>query len=175
MSDENPKKTGEGEPTQEKKKRPLVMVVVLVALLANGAFAAKMMLGGGDAEAAEVADAELEQNPEVGESGPLSDSAPLGPTASMDTFVVNLANDQARYFRVAMTFELAPETDTSPFEEREAILRDRIISHLSGMFSEDLITQDDKDNLRSQLVEIASTVSPETPIRRVFFTDYIVQ
>lgn len=99
-----------------------------------------------------------------------------GPTLALEPFVVNLDEPgTARYLRVKLQLEL-PKGDAEASINRSMLLvRDVILSHLSGLKLADTLGAQAKDKVREELMKKLETALGASKIRRMFFTEWVVQ
>ncbi len=100
-----------------------------------------------------------------------------GPVVPLDPFVVNLDEPgTSRYLKVTLQIELLPTPDVEQVLVRsKQLIRDTILSHLSGLHLKDTLGADAKEKLRQDLMaKIVKLVGPDK-VRRLFFQDFVVQ
>lgn len=103
--------------------------------------------------------------------------AGMGPTYSLDTFNVNLADRESRHFlRATITLELDTSALTKELQKREPQVRDIIISILRAKTAEELkdgnaTAQKLKEEIKSRL----NSVLTSGQVTAVYFTEFIVQ
>ena len=121
------------EPEAPKKsKKKLIMMVGGAAVVGVAAF---MFLGGGgaDADAATVT----------------TTAAPVeGPVIEADQMTVNLADEELRYARIKFAVVLPEGGDTTVVGERFPVLKDAILSVVSGYRATELLGPAALDSLR---------------------------
>lgn len=98
-----------------------------------------------------------------------------GPVIALDPFVVNLDEPgTSRYLKLTLQLELAPKAEEALSKNKE-LVRDTILSHLSGLHLKDTLGAEAKEKLRQELVaKITKLVGPDK-VRRIFFQDFMVQ
>lgn len=102
--------------------------------------------------------------------------AQLGPLFSLETFIVNLADEErSRYLRVTMDLELVEETDTEKLNQRLPQVRDRILMILPSKRFEEVASVDGKTALRDEIIGKLNSLFPRTVITNIFFTEFVVQ
>ncbi len=100
----------------------------------------------------------------------------LGPIYSLDTFIVNLADDGGRrYLRVTMDLELANGTIADDIEKRLPQLRDSILMVLPTKRFDDIRTVDGKISLRNEIMANLNGLFRKESISNIFFTEFVVQ
>lgn len=99
----------------------------------------------------------------------------MGPIVSLDPFVVNLDElGTSRYLKCTLRLEVAPKTEEAINSAKE-VVRDVILSHLSGLHLKDTLGAEAKDRIRQDLIaKITKLVGPDK-VRRLFFADFVVQ
>lgn len=171
-------KTEEAAPPKKSKTMLLVIVGGVVLLIAVGVGAFFMMKSGKDANKEELAaDAAQEEEgvaPEgAGEEEPLQEGEEaMGALFPLDTFVVNLSG--GRYLRIQIQLEFAERNIPRTFYQKIVPFRDEIITALGNKSAEEILSEKGKDNLRKQVQEAANNLMHKELIKRVYFTQYIV-
>jgi len=165
MSDE-PAAPKPSEPTAGKPSKA-VLGLLLLNLGATG-FVAFKLLTAHPAEAAPAA-----THAAAHAAAPTTEVT--GPVVALDPFVVNLDEPgTSRYLKVTLELELLPEGEAALAKSKQ-LIRDVILSHLSGLHVKDTLGAEAKDKLRQDLmVKVTKLVGPEK-IRRMFFQDFVVQ
>jgi flagellar protein FliL len=109
------------------------------------------------------------------EHAPKPTAEVAGPIIALEPFVVNLDEPgTSRYLKVTLQLELAPKAEEVLAKSKE-LVRDTILSHLSGLRIKDTLGAEAKDRLRTDLVaKIGKLVGPDK-VRRMFFQDFVVQ
>jgi flagellar FliL protein len=80
-------------------------------------------------------------------------AAALGPLYSLDTFIVNLADEgRSRYLRVSMDLELAESTDAGKLTERLSQVRDSILMILPSKQFDEIASMEGKIALRDEII-----------------------
>jgi flagellar FliL protein len=98
-----------------------------------------------------------------------------GPVVALDPFVVNLDEPgTSRYLKVTLELELMPEAEQAVTKSKQ-LVRDAILSHLSGLHVKDTLGAEAKDRIRGDLMtSLVKLLGPEK-VRRMFFQDFVVQ
>jgi flagellar FliL protein len=98
-----------------------------------------------------------------------------GPIAELPPFVVNLDEPgSSRYLKVTLQLELFPGADHA-LEKSKQLIRDTILSHLSGLHLKDTLGAEAKEHIRTDLMAKLSKVLGTDKVRRMFFQDFVVQ
>jgi flagellar FliL protein len=108
----------------------------------------------------------------------------IGAIASMDTFIVNLADPGGnRYLRVTMDLELAgkpadkaaAKTAGDELAKRMPQIRDAILMILSTKRYADISTTEGKTALREEILNAANGLLASTQISRIYFKEFVIQ
>lgn len=146
------------------KPSKAVLGLLVLNLVATG-FVAFKTLTAQPAEAAALhAEAKGEASSEV-----------TGPVVSLDPFIVNLDEPgTSRYLKVTLEMELMPKAEETLTKSKQ-LVRDTILSYLSGLHLKDTLGAGAKDKIRGDLMaSVSKLVGPEK-VRRMFFNDFVVQ
>lgn len=110
------------------------------------------------------------------EPPPPSTTEVVGPVISLAPFVVNLDEPgQSRYLKVTLQLELVKADAQAVLEKNMQVIRDAILSHLSGLKLADTLGAAAKDKLRGDILEKTKAIVGEHKVRRVFFQEFVVQ
>lgn len=102
--------------------------------------------------------------------------ATLGALFSLDTFIVNLADqERSRYLRVTMDLELEAAADVGKLNERLPQIRDRILMILPSKRFADIASMEGKTALRDEIISKLNGLFPQNMITNIFFTEFVVQ
>ncbi len=105
-----------------------------------------------------------------------SQTATLGPLFSLETFIVNLADqERSRYLRVTMDLELAESTDAAKLSERLPLVRDRILMILPSKRFDEIASMEGKTALRDEIIAKLNSLFPQNVVADIFFTEFVVQ
>ena len=161
MSDEPPPKPPEPPAAKSSKA---VLGLLVVNLAATG-FAVFKLLTTAPAEAAEP-------HPKAVEA---PSSEVTGPVIALDPFVVNLDEPgTSRYLKITLEMELFPHGEVALTKSKQ-LVRDTILSHLSGLKLKDTLGAEAKDRIRNDLMAKLGKVIGNDKVRRMFFQDFVVQ
>jgi flagellar FliL protein len=172
-------------------KKKLVLILGLVGVLALGGGAAVFLGIGASGDEAEAAKHEGGQadgkgaehgkgkgGDAKGASGHGDGAAPPdgGAEASMDSFVVNLSNDDAqRYLKVTLKVEFFGHEVPPRFASRGAQIRDLILTLLSSKTVDDVRTVEGKAQLRDEVIARINRVLGDEVVKAIYFAEFIVQ
>ncbi len=163
MSDEPAAAAKPAEPPAAKTSKAVLGLLVLNA--AATGFVVFKLLTAQPAEAAAAPHA----------APAVTTSEVTGPVVDLDPFVVNLDEPgTSRYLKVSLQIEVMPEGEAALSKSKQ-LVRDVILSHLSGLHVKDTLGADAKDKIRQELLaKVGKLIGPEK-VRRIFFQDFVVQ
>ena len=105
-----------------------------------------------------------------------SSMAQLGPLFPLETFIVNLADEErSRYLRITMDLELVEATDSEKLNQRLPQIRDRILMILPSRRFEEIASMEGKTALRDEIINKLNNLFPQAVITNIFFTEFVVQ
>jgi flagellar FliL protein len=172
MAEEETEEQSGEESAPEKKSGNLILIIIIVVLVlvlvVVGVVVA--MLAGGDDDA--------QSAPKSAKEKPMQNLAAMevGPMFPLDTFTVNLLSDSGRrYLKVQMNLELDGEELAAELESKTAVVRDIIIRLLSSKTLEEISTMKGKDKLKEQMVNQLNLSLRDGEVRRVYFTEFVIQ
>ena len=93
---------------------------------------------------------------------------------NLGEFSTNLGN-QRSFFNGEIVVETTDRDLLQVFEEKNVILRDRVIKTLISKTPDDVLTPDGQQNLRQELIDIVAEAVGSDDVTNVYFIDYIVQ
>ena len=146
-------------------KTPKIVLALLVLNLGASGFATFKLVTAKPAEAAHAPEHEEPKTLEV-----------TGPVVALDPFVVNLDEPgTARYLKITIQIELTGHEAEPAIEKSKQLIRDTILSHLSGLHVKDTLGASAKDTIRTDLQASVEKVVGTGKVRRVFFQEFVVQ
>lgn len=183
MTEEEKKEGAEVEtpPVPHRSKRVVIAVAGIVALLiVVGVPAGYFLL---KEEPKEVQETTPEMSPEAprehaeGHDDPEEEleegEEPLGAIVPFETFLVNLSG--GKYIRAQIQVEFETLDVPRRFYTRAVPIRDSIIQLLTQMTAEGLETAKGKDKLRAEIRSVINTTLRKEEVRRVYFTQFVIQ
>ncbi len=160
MSDEPPKPVVATGPKPSK-----LVIALLVFNLGASGFAIFKLMTAQPAAAATLAT-----------PAPPPPTSIVGPVHALDPFVVNLDEPgTSRYIKVTMQLELVTADAGPAIEKSKQLIRDTILSHLSGLHLADTLGTAAKDKLRADVMVKLEEIVGKDKIRRLFFQEFVVQ
>lgn len=173
MAENEEAKKEDGTAAAEKPKSLLkwiVMGVVVVALAAGGFVGYRMFFG---------ASAGKDAAAETAEAGKAKETEPeKGIICPMDSFIVNLMDRSGqgkRYLKTTIQLEVADEENQMRVKEYEAQLRDTILLLLSSQTFDQVSTLEGKLSLKQALLVSINQFLGANRVRRLYFTEFVVQ
>jgi flagellar protein FliL len=170
----------EGEAPKKKSKLPLI--IGLVVLLAGGGGAGWWFFlrtppapAGGEAAAAAGEHGQPAEHG-GGAAKEADHGAQAGATEALDPFIANLADEEGRrYLKATLQFEFFEHETPHEFEERQAQIRDAIITLFTSKTFTEVRTPQGKALLREELINRTNHVAHRDIVKAVYFTEFIVQ
>ena len=161
------KSTEEGAGAKKKSKLMLFVILgVVVLLLAGGGFYAYTTFL---APKPQPTEATTQVKPEQ-----LTDA--VGEMFALEPFVVNLSDPQAkRYLKVAISLELESSDAVDRATKMVPKLRDMVITLLTSLTFEEVMTPEGKIQIRDELLERFNQILRPDRVRNIYFTDFVVQ
>jgi flagellar FliL protein len=170
----------QGADQQSGYGRGFIAMLAVVALLAGagGSVAAHLnyswlasavpggsMLGGG------------ESSPNAAQPGATEASmTDFGSFYEVDNMIINPAQSKgSRYLMVNVGFESDQETVLTELEEKEVVVRDRVIKMLGEFTVPELSDIDRRAFLKDTLLSSVNEVLKDGEVRRLYFTQYVLQ
>jgi len=163
-------KKDEAEAPKKGRSKVVIALIAVVALGGLGGGAYVMLGSGGGAEAAKPAGAEESHSTAV------KVVEPKDAIAELDTFVVNMADENAqRYLKVTMKVEFFGDAVPARFTGRQPQIRDLLLSLLGSKSVADVRTIEGKQQLRDEVIARITRVLEEDSVKAVYFSEFIIQ
>lgn len=151
----------------------LVVMVALVASAVGGVVSWVMISRSGILPATEAV-----ETPAEGDD-PIRELMENGAVISLEPFVVNLADTEApRYLRATINLMVDDKTIVDEVIENATVVsktRDVILQTLSRKRSSEIIDEEGKDHLRSEILERLEPYYPAPRVVDVMFTEFVIQ
>jgi flagellar protein FliL len=145
---------------------PKLIFVILLLALANA--------GGTAFLGVKVANATKAPPPAAHE--PESPSALHGPTVTLEAFVVNLNEaDSSRYLKTSLEVEMVNAIAVEEIARARPAVRDEVLRYLSSLSVEDTLGEEGKEKIQSAITARIDKVLGGNRVRRLFFTEFVVQ
>ncbi|MDX2480399.1 MAG: flagellar basal body-associated FliL family protein [Desulfuromusa sp.] len=149
------------------KKKLIIIIAAVLVLLIGGGAGYFFFMGGEEEEkiSPEQEQAELEKQ-----------AKQVGPMVNIDSFIVNIADDQeSRYLKAAITIEVDGLEASMELNERMAQLKDAILLLIGNKTFGELNDLQGKIQLRAELINKINSILLKGKVKRIYFTDFVVQ
>jgi flagellar FliL protein len=179
MADDDKEEKKEEAPPAKKSKLMLFIGVGVVVLLIGGGAAFFLMKGKKEAKEEIGADAAQSESGLTSESAvdaeePLEEGEEaLGAIFPLETFVVNLTG--GKYVRVQMQLEFQTRDVPKSFLGKIVAIRDLIITALNKKTADTILAENGKESVKSSVKDIVNEVLKKEAVKKVYFTQFIVQ
>jgi flagellar basal body-associated protein FliL len=173
VSNEPEKPATPAAPAPSAAKTSKVVLLLLVLNLGASGFGVFRLMTA--TPAAEAAPAHEHGEEEKKKEEPPS-AAIVGPVLALDPFVVNL-NEPAssRYMRVNIQLETSSPVAQEAVKKSILLVRDTILSHLSGLRLQDTLGAEAKERIRLELLAKLGAKIGSDKIRRILFQEFVIQ
>lgn len=146
----------------------IAVAVVFVGAVGGGFFMMWNKLAALDALVQPEEDAVEEED----EDGP----AAVGAMFPLDTFIVNLADENSkRYLRVKMQIELKEGEPVEIVDQRLVQVRDIVLMILSTKRFQEIRSVDGKTLLRQEIMSRLNDLVKKEIVNNIYFTEFVVQ
>ncbi len=161
------KKDAAEAPEEGGSKKKLIIIIAAVVLLAIIGGGAAFFLMGDKAE---------KPDPEAEAAAMAANAKMVGPMVSIDTFIVNiLDDDENRYLKAAITLEVDVPTTADEINSRLPQLQDAILLLIGNKAFSELRDMQGKMQLRAELLNRINEILSKGKVKRIYFTDFVVQ
>jgi len=100
----------------------------------------------------------------------------VGPMVELEAIVANLAEDTAsRFVKLKMHLEVEDPEDQPIVEAAIVPIRNAVLLHLSSLTVDQTVGADNKEQIRKALQEKINETLGAPKVRRIFFTEFVVQ
>ncbi len=153
-------------------KSKLILILVIVNILAVAGLGAYMALFQNGASADELDEGDEEEEEEDDDPN----STEYGPLVEMQALVANLNDTSAgRFIRVTLHLEVKNEETKLKVEELKVPIRNRLLIYFSELTVESSLGSERKEEIRADLVKAINEVLGKKMVKRVFYTEFVVQ
>jgi flagellar protein FliL len=166
----------------------LLLLVLVVNVLIAGGLAYVVISGQKNAAAKPAAghgeghgEAEAEEEPEHEEAsdghGAKKGPSKFGPLVEVGTFVANLTapNGASRYAKVGLHVEATNDDAKLKVEAAIVPIRNEALMYLSGLQADQAIGQEKIKALQDELLKRLGALVGKNTIRRVYFSEFVIQ
>jgi len=170
------------EKPAKSSNKGMIITIALVSLLSSaaGAGLTAYLVGKAIAKlpvAAEPAGSPEEEAKKKEEA--LAEAIEHGAVLPLEPFVVNLADqDSARYLRIKVSLMVDDKAKVKELIENQALnlkIRDVILQTLTKKTSQDLINEEGKNKLRTEIQEGVAHYFKDPKLTDVMFTEFVIQ
>ncbi len=162
------------EEPKAKGSKNMLLLVALGTVLTAGAGTAGYLVGNHTAPPAQ-AQALSGMTPPPGEGAGGSGKA-VGPMVDIESFVINILEDKdTRYLKAAITLELENTEAAEEAKQRMPQVRDAILLMVGNKTFNEVRDLQGKLQLRAELMAKINEILKKGQVRRIYFTDFVVQ
>ena len=149
-------------------KKKLIIIIVAVLVLLGGAAGGYFFFMGGEKE--------KKISPEEEQAALELQAKQVGPMVNIDSFIVNISDDQeSRYLKAAITIEVNSEEAAMELNQRMPQLKDAILLLIGNKTFNELNDLQGKIQLRAELINKINSILLKGKVKRIYFTDFVVQ
>jgi flagellar FliL protein len=164
----------EQAPAKKLSKKMLFIAAGVLVLLAGGGVTAFLLLGG-EKPAPQAAPSETAGGGTLAAT-PSGRPEVIGPMVDIEPFIVNILDqDGTRYLKAAITLEMADAEAVEAVTRRMPQLRDAILLLIGNKSFNELSDLQGKLQLRSELLDRLNRILSNGSVRKIYFTDFVVQ
>ncbi|OGQ93176.1 MAG: hypothetical protein A2284_05520 [Deltaproteobacteria bacterium RIFOXYA12_FULL_61_11] len=159
-------------PAGNKKKKIIIIAILAVVVLAGvGGVLAYLQY--------QMKQSETEATDKLKEAEQATEKdaafAEVGEMLKFDDFILNLNTPgDSRYLKIGIHFELT-EGLTAEVEKKKPVLQDILVSIISSKSYDEIKDARGKELLKEELVTALNRVLTTGRIRRIYFTEFVVQ
>jgi flagellar FliL protein len=147
-------------------KKLIIIIAAVVLLAAIGGGAAYFMLG----------NKEPKLDPEAEAAAMAANAKMVGPMVNIDAFIVNILDDEEnRYLKASITLEVDTQLTADEINSRLPQLQDAILLLIGNKTFGELRDMQGKMQLRAELLNRINEILSKGKVKRIYFTDFVVQ
>jgi flagellar FliL protein len=173
------KKNDSEEGPQQSKAKKWILGGAIALVLLGGGIAAGYLLGARNAPETPLAEAPAGSADSESAAIPSQASSvkgPVGPMVNIDSFIVNILDEQgSRYLKAAITLEVDGKEAVDEVTIRLPQVRDAILLHVGNKAFQELSDLQGKLQLRAELITRLNQILQKGKIQKIYFTDFVVQ
>jgi flagellar protein FliL len=160
-------KKGTQDAVEGGSKKKLIIIIAAVLLLLIGAGVGAYVYLGGEKD---------KGSPEQQQADQVNQGKVVGPMVNIDSFIVNILDDeQSRYLKAAITIEVDSDRATQEINQRLPQIKDAILLLIGNKTFAELNDLQGKLQLRAELINRINSILVNGKVKRIFFTDFVVQ
>ncbi len=161
-----PEKKEKAKAPGRKKKKLFVVIGASLVVIAIAVVAGIFFFGNKNTTRAEA----------QGESEGKAEKESVGIVYPLEPFIVNIYDDdESRYLKIKVEFEIAGKEVNEELEARKAPVRDAILILLTTKTLQDIKDIRGKNLMRDEILATVNKILPPGKVTRVYFTDFVVQ
>jgi flagellar FliL protein len=154
----------------------LASAVLLLAGAVGGAWYLGMLPFGGERHAEATAGVPEDHGEDGHGGGGGHGKEKLGPLVPFDSFIANLADDDAnRYLKATFQIEFLGAAPPEDLNENLPQIRDLLLTLLTSKTFQEVRTPEGKQELREEIIARVNQVLERDAVKAVYFTEFIVQ
>ena len=147
------------------KMKLIIIIAVVLVLLIGAGIGGFLFLKGDDAK-----------TPEAEQAAAAEQRKPVGPMVNIDSFIVNiLDDDESRYLKAAITIEVDSDSAATELNQRMPQIKDAILLLVGNKTFSELSDLQGKIQLRAELINKLNSILVKGKVKRIYFTDFVVQ
>ena len=162
------KKEAVEQPEDGGSSKKMIIIIAAAVVLLIGIGVGVFMFMGGEEEAKmtpEQEQAELEKQ-----------AKQIGPMVALDPFIVNIIDDEeSRYLKAAITMEVNTPEATMEIGQRMPQIKDAVLLLVGNKTFGELQDMQGKIQLRAELINRINGILVNGKVKRIYFTDFVVQ
>jgi flagellar protein FliL len=165
-------KENASEQGQSSKRSPMLLIIaaVLAVLLIGGGVTAFLLL---NREKPSTAAGDSASNTPTAS---IESSDLVGPMIDIEPFIVNILDPNGtRYLKAAITLEVQNDKKGEAVKQRMPQVRDAILLLMGNKTFNELSDLQGKLQLRSELLDRLNEILGKNSVRKIYFTDFVVQ
>ncbi len=160
------KKDAAEQPEAEGGKKKLIIIIAAVLLLIGVGAGVFLFIGG----------EEEKLSPEEEQAALEKQAKQVGPMVSIETFIVNILDDEeSRYLKAAITIEASNQEAAMELNERMPQIKDAVLLLVGNKTFDELRDMQGKIQLRAELINRLNGILVKGKVKRIYFTDFVVQ
>lgn len=160
------KKEAEEKPAGGGSKKLIIIIIAAVVLLLGVGVGVFLFMNAGDKK----------MSPEEQQAALAKQAKAVGPMVNIDSFIVNILDDEEnRYLKAALTIEVDTPEASMELTERMPQVKDAILLLVGNKTFSELRDLQGKIQLRAELVNRINGILTKGKVKRIYFTDFVVQ
>ena len=150
-------------------KKKLIIIIAAALVLLIGVGVGVFLFMGGEQE-------EPKLTPEQEQAELAKKAKAVGPMVNIDTFIVNIIDDEeSRYLKASITVEVSTPATTMEITERMPQIKDAVLLLVGNKTYGELKDLQGKIQLRAELINKINSILVNGKVKRIYFTDFVVQ